>query len=160
MSIVEKGKIYPEERAINEMSLKIRSIAANEAFVRNSVCAFISALDPKISELEDVKTAVSEAFTNCVVHGYEGSNDGEIEVITSLFENYARIVIKDHGKGILDLSKAVEPFFTSRPDQDRSGLGFTIMETFMNGLKVNSDNNGTTVTLYKQFDRQDIDGEC
>ena len=153
MESIEKGIIFSDARALNEMTLIIRATVGNEAFARNSVCAFVSALDPKISELEDIKTAVSEAFTNCAVHAYRDVDDGKVEITTSLFDDYARIVIKDNGRGIIDVNKATEPFYTSRPDQDRSGLGFTIMETFMTGMRVESGESGTLVTLFKELNR-------
>ena len=156
---IERGECREGAEKINEMSLVIRSRNENEAFARNCVCAFISSLNPKISEMEDVKTAVSEAFTNCVVHGYGVGKDGEIYINVSLFGGLAKIVIRDSGRGIIDIERAIQPFYTSMPNDDRSGLGFTIMETFMTGMRVESNGNGTTVTLYKAFERTENE-EC
>ena len=157
---IERGECREYARATNEMALTVRSCNENEAFARNCVCAFLSSLDPRISEMEDVKTAVSEAFTNCVVHAYGVGKKGEIHINVTLYDDSAKIVIRDDGKGIIDIEKAIQPFYTSMPDKDRSGLGFTIMETFMSGMKVNSDERGTTVTLYKVFDKQTETVEC
>ena len=106
------------------------------------------------------KTAVSEAFTNCVVHAYGVGKEGEIYINVSLFRTSARIVIRDCGRGIIDLERAIQPFYTSMPEEDRSGMGFTIMETFMSGMRVESDERGTTVTLYKVFDDKTDSGQC
>ena len=121
----------------NEMKLEFTSKSSNEAFARIAVAAFAAQLDPTIEELADIKTAVSEAVTNCIIHGYE------------------EIIISDEGKGIEDIDKAKEPLYTSKPDLERSGMGFTIMESFMDEMKVESILGiGTKVTMKKMLEAQ------
>lgn len=137
---------------INEMRLMFLSKEENETFCRVSVAAFLSQLDPVVSELVDVKTAVSEAVTNCVVHGY-GENYGVITVnMRVFFDKTVEISIEDKGRGILDIEKAREPLFTTKKDEERAGMGFTVMETFMDSVEVFSEiGKGTTVILKKQL---------
>ena len=137
---------------INEMRLMFLSKEENETFCRVSVAAFLSQLDPVVSELVDVKTAVSEAVTNCVVHGY-GENYGVITVIMRVFfDKTVEMSIEDKGRGILDFEKAREPLFTTIKDEERAGMGFTVMETFMDSVEVFSEiGKGTTVILKKQL---------
>ena len=137
---------------INEMRLMFLSKEENETFCRVSVAAFLSQLDPVVSELVDVKTAVSEAVTNCVVHGY-GENYGVITVnMRVFFDKTVEISIEDKGRGILDIEKAREPLFTTKKDEERAGMGFTVMETFMDSVEVFSEiGRGTTVILKKQL---------
>ena len=115
----------------NKMSLEFIAKSENEAFARVAVAAFISQLDPTIDELSDVKTAVSEAVTNAIIHGYENEKDKMIKIETEIIGNEVIIAISDKGKGIDDIKQAMEPLYTSRPDLERSGMGFTVMETFM-----------------------------
>ena len=131
----------------NEMKLQFNSKSINEGFSRVAVCAFASSLDPNIEELTDIKTAVSEAVTNAIVHGYR-EREGKIYITVSLFENnIIRIKIRDKGVGIEDIEKAMEPLFTTSGDE-RAGLGFAVMESFMDKLKVSSRvGYGTTVTM-------------
>lgn len=135
----------------NFMRLEFSSKSNNESFARVVVAAFASQLDPTIEELSDIKTAVSEAVTNAIIHGYEYSEG--IVIIESIIEdNKIEISIEDNGKGIDDVAKAMEPFYTSKPDLERSGMGFTVMETFMDGLKVESQlDKGTKVKMIKVF---------
>lgn len=135
----------------NEMKLQFDSKSINEGFSRVAVCAFVSSLDPNIEELTDIKTAVSEAVTNAIVHGYR-EKEGKIYITVSLFENnIIRIRIRDKGVGIEDIEKAMEPLFTTSGDE-RAGLGFAVMESFMDKLKVSSRVGfGTTVTMEKKI---------
>ena len=138
----------------NEMKLEFTSKSSNEAFARIAVAAFAAQLDPTIEELADIKTAVSEAVTNCIIHGYE-EQEGIIEIECKLFANSVEIVISDEGKGIEDINKAKEPLYTSKPDLERSGMGFTIMESFMDEMKVESILGiGTKVTMKKMLEAQ------
>lgn len=136
----------------NKMSLEFVSKSQNEGFARVAVASFVAQLDPTIDELSDVKTAVSEAVTNSIIHGYEGRDDGIIRIETEINQNEITIAIIDKGKGIEDINKAMEPLYTSRPDLERSGMGFTVMETFMDDLKVESKKGiGTKVIIKKKF---------
>lgn len=138
----------------NEMKLEFTSKSSNEAFARIAVAAFVAQLDPTIEELADIKTAVSEAVTNCIIHGYE-EQEGIITVKCKLFANSIEIEILDKGKGIEDINKAKEPLYTSKPDLERSGMGFTIMESFMDEMKVESIlGAGTKVTMKKMLEEQ------
>lgn len=135
----------------NAMKVEFLSKSQNESFARVAVAAFISQLDPTIEELTDVKTAVSEAVTNSIIHGYENKG-GLITIQVGIKGNEAEIKISDKGRGIEDIDKAMQPLFTSRPDLERSGMGFTVMETFMDSLKVISDSKeGTTIVMKKIF---------
>ncbi len=133
----------------NEMKLEFLSKSNNEAFARISVAAFASQLDPTVEELADIKTAVSEAVTNCIIHGYEDSNE-IITINCKICANTIVIEISDNGKGIENVDIAKEPLYTSKPDLERSGMGFTIMESFMDDLEVESILGlGTKVTMKK-----------
>ncbi|WP_427339037.1 anti-sigma F factor [Caloranaerobacter sp. DY30410] len=135
----------------NYMKLEIPSKSQNEAFARVVVASFASQLDPTIEELADVKTAVSEAVTNAIIHGYE-NKIGIITIECRIIKNKLEIIVEDKGKGIEDIEKAMEPFYTSRPEMERSGMGFTVMETFMDELKVQSEvGKGTIVKMVKVF---------
>ncbi|QIB26579.1 anti-sigma F factor [Caloranaerobacter azorensis] len=135
----------------NYMKLEIPSKSQNEAFARVVVASFASQLDPTIEELADVKTAVSEAVTNAIIHGYE-NKIGIIIIECRIIKNKLEIIVEDKGKGIEDIEKAMEPFYTSRPEMERSGMGFTVMETFMDDLKVQSEiGKGTIVKMVKVF---------
>lgn len=135
----------------NVMKLEFLSKSQNESFARVTVAAFVSQLDPTIEELSDVKTAVSEAVTNAIIHGY-GEKEGMVTIEAQIEGNEVTIIIYDKGKGIEDIDLAVQPLYTSRPDLERSGMGFTVMETFMDNMKVTSKKGeGTIVTLKKIF---------
>ena len=135
----------------NEMKLTLYSKSVNESFCRTAVGAFASQLDPTLEELNDIKTAVSEAVTNCIVHAYPDSA-GLIYITVSLLSNErVRVKIRDTGRGIPDLKLAMEPLYTSMGGE-RSGLGFSVMETFSDKLSVRSKvGRGTTVTIEKQI---------
>lgn len=133
----------------NKMKLEILSKSSNEAFARITVAAFASQLDLNIEELADIKTVVSEAVTNCIIHGYE-NQEGIIKIEAKLFANCIEIEISDNGKGIDDITQAREPLFTTKPNLERSGMGFTIMESFMDELQVESIVGiGTKITMKK-----------
>ncbi len=136
---------------INEMKLTIDSRSINEGFSRVAVSAFIASADPNIEEITDIKTAVSEAVTNCIVHGYR-ETQGKIYITVSIFENnIIRIKIRDKGVGIPDIEKAMEPLYTTA-GEERAGLGFAVMESFMDKVRVSSKpGNGTTVVMEKKI---------
>ena len=143
----------------NEMKLEFLSKSNNEAFARISVAAFASQLDPTIEELADIKTAVSEAVTNCIIHAYE-DREGLITITCKIFANTIMIEIQDNGKGIDDVNMAKEPLFTSKPDLERSGMGFTIMDSFMDELEVESILGlGTKVSMKKIIKKQENNEE-
>lgn len=133
----------------NEMKLEFLSKSNNEAFARITVAAFASQLDPTVEELADIKTAVSEAVTNCIIHGYENT-EGIIKIVARIFANSIQIEISDTGKGIENVDLAKQPLYTSKGDLERSGMGFTIMESFMDEMQVESVLGlGTKVTMKK-----------
>ncbi len=135
----------------NEMKLEFVSKASNEAFARVAVAAFVSQLDPTIEELADIKTAVSEAVTNCIIHGYENKK-GIVKIVGYLKENEVILEISDNGKGIENIEVAKEPLFTTKPNLERSGMGFTIMENFMDSMEIESILGlGTKVTMSKKI---------
>lgn len=136
----------------NKVSIEFKSISQNEGFARVAIAAFVAQLDPTIEELADIKTAVSEAVTNSIIHGYDSDENKMIRVEAEILNNEVTIVVTDFGKGIKDIEKAREPLYTSRPDLERSGMGFVVMETFMDGLEVESkEGEGTRITMKKQF---------
>lgn len=136
----------------NKIKLEFLSKSQNEGFARVAVAAFISQLDPTVEELTDVKTAVSEAVTNSIIHGYENREDKMVKIEASIEKNEVTIVIADDGLGIEDVDQAMEPLYTSRPDLERSGMGFTVMESFMDSLQVESEKGkGTRIILKKKF---------
>ncbi len=133
----------------NEMNLEVLSKSSNEAFARITVAAFVSSLDPTIEEIADIKTAVSEAVTNCIIHGYE-NGEGIIKINCKIEGRKVIVEISDTGKGIENIDIAKEPLYTTKADLERSGMGFTIMESFMDELKVESILGlGTKVTMTK-----------
>ena len=137
---------------INKMSLKFESRSVNEAFARQSVGAFVAQLDPTMEELGDVKTVVSEAVTNAIVHGYEGTQGTVVLSACVEDEHVLSVTIEDAGKGIADVEKAMEPFYTTQPEMERSGMGFAVMQTFMDTLEVASvPGEGTRVRMTKRF---------
>ena len=136
----------------NEMKLEFSSKTSNEAFARVAVAAFVSQLDPTIDELSDIKTAVSEAVTNSIIHGYGEDSDGIVKIEAKIFLDTVQIEISDTGKGIEDIEMAMRPLYTSKPELERSGMGFTIMESFMDEIKVESALGfGTKVFLKKKI---------
>ena len=137
----------------NKMKLSFNSDSRNEAFARIAVSAFIMQLDPTLSDISDIKTSVSEAVTNAIIHGYEGK-EGIVELFCGYVENTVYIEITDKGKGIENIEKARTPLFTTKIDEERSGMGFTVMETFMDNVTVESEKGvGTKVTMTKKIDK-------
>ena len=133
----------------NEMKLEFISKSSNEAFARIAVAAFASQLDPTIEELADIKTAVSEAVTNCIIHGYEDTM-GIVKIECKLKDNWIERQISDSGKGIEDIELAKKPLYTTKANLERSGMGFTIIESFMDEMKVESvPDIGTKITMKK-----------
>ncbi|NLV89429.1 MAG: anti-sigma F factor [Tissierellia bacterium] len=135
----------------NYMKLEFLSKSSNESFARVVVAAFASQLDPTLEELSDIKTAVSEAVTNAIIHGYE-YGEGIITLEAKIIDNEIEILVEDKGMGIADIKQAMEPFYTSKPNLERSGMGFTVMETFMDSLEIESKKGeGTKVRMRKKF---------
>ena len=133
------------------MSMKMDSLSNNEEFARVVVAVFASRLDPTLEELDDIKTAVSEAVTNAVIHGYQ-NGEGVIELTASAEGKILTVTVKDTGVGIADVEKAMEPMFTTAPEGDRSGMGFSFMEAFMDQVEVvSAPGEGTTVTMRKKI---------
>lgn len=136
---------------VNEFKMTVDSRSVNEGFARTAVAAFAAQLDPTLEEINDIKTAVSEAVTNCIVHGYKNSVGKIFITVRIKSESAVLITIKDRGAGIEDIKKAREPLFTTG-GSDRAGLGFSVMESFTDKLTVRSSvGRGTTVTLYKRI---------
>ena len=144
-----KGKV------INGMQLKLPSLSVNESMARAAVAAFCAQLDPTATELADIKCAVSEAVTNCIVHAYRDTV-GTIYITVELYEDrLVRVRIRDKGCGIADVGVARQPLYTTDAEGERSGMGFTVMESFCDKVKVTSAwGKGTTVTLYKRLERR------
>lgn len=135
----------------SEMMVEFSGEAQNESFARMVVAAFITRTNPTLEEVSDIKTAVSEAVTNSIIHGYEKSS-GMISIRTRVDGRMVYIEVKDNGKGIEDIKKAMEPLYTSKPQEDRSGMGFSFMEAFMDGLTVESEYGvGTIVKMWKEI---------
>ena len=138
----------------NEMKLEFTSKTSNEAFARIAIAAFASQLDPTIDELSDIKTAVSEAVTNSIIHGYM-NDEGMVRLEAKIIADTIEIEISDSGKGIENIEEAMKPLFTSKPNLERSGMGFTIMESFMDEIKVESSLGfGTRVILRKKISKE------
>ncbi len=137
----------------NEMTLTFSAVSDNEAFARNAVAAFCVGLDPTIDQLNDIKTAVSEAVTTSIVHAYpNGAGDKFVTVRTTIEDNTVHIVVSDEGVGIDDVDKAMQPFYTTKPEQERSGMGFTVMESFMDELSVERNTpTGTVIKMSKSL---------
>ncbi len=144
---------------INSMTIKFESKSINEGFARQSVCAFAASLDPNLEEIQDIKTAVSEAVTNAIVHGYRETL-GYITINARIFnDNSIEITIKDKGVGIKDIERAKIPLYTTG-GEERSGMGFTIMESFMDKLVIKSwEGIGTTVILHKKISPRFLGGK-
>ncbi len=143
-------------KALNEMKLQIESRSVNEAFARAAVAAFAAQLDPNVEEISDIKTAVSEAVTNCIVHAYPESV-GAIYIWAGIYENRVfKVKIRDKGCGIQNVKQAMEPLFTTLGGE-RAGLGFAVMESFCDRIRVTSKvGKGTSVTLVKTFEGRDV----
>ncbi len=144
----------------NYMEIKFKALSVNEAFARVCVASFCLSLNPSIDELTDIKTAVSEAVTNCVVHAYPNSM-GEITMRCEINRNDVTIEISDNGVGIEDFSKAREPFFTTKPTEERSGMGFAVMESFMDDVELSKNGvRGLKVLMRKKINsRRAVAGE-
>ncbi len=137
-----------------EMTMEFDSHSSNEGFARVAVAAFAARLDPTMEEITDIKTAVSEAVTNCIIHGYEGRS-GKIRIDCKIQENELFITVTDKGCGIADIKKAMEPLYTSKPELERSGMGFAFMEAFMDELRVSSiPSGGTIVQMSKKITKK------
>jgi stage II sporulation protein AB (anti-sigma F factor) len=137
----------------NHMKLSFASLSVNEAFARITVAAFVSQLDPTMEQLDEIKTVVSEAVTNAIIHGYNGNAEGVVSVEAEIDGDTVSISISDHGQGIEDLELARQPLFTSRPELERSGMGFTIMENFMDEFDVvSSPEGGTSLKMKKRIE--------
>ena len=141
----------------NEMKLEFLSTSCNEAFARITVAAFVSQLDPTIEELSDIKTAVSEAVTNCIIHGYEDC-EGIIKIKARIIRNNVEIEISDTGRGIENVELARKPLYTTKANLERSGMGFTIMESFMDEVEIDSVYGlGTKIVMRKKIKQHLID---
>lgn len=134
----------------NYMKIEFKGISENESFARVAVASFVSLLDPTIEEITDVKTAVSEAVTNSIIHGYENKG-GLVTVEGYINGDEFTVIISDEGVGIEDIEKAREPLYTSRPDLERSGMGFTVMESFMDQLIIESELGAGTKVIMKKI---------
>lgn len=133
----------------NRMYIEFDSKSANEAFARLVIAGFVTSLDPTVEEMEEIKTAVSEAVTNSVIHGYQ-MKDGVITMECNIHNNEVAIIVKDNGVGIEDIEKAKEPLYTTCEEEERSGMGFAFMEMFMDVVAVESEiGKGTTVRMKK-----------
>jgi len=141
-----------KKEALNSVYLELESKSANESFARGAVSSFVSQLDPTLEELTDIRTVVSEAVTNSIIHGYRDTR-GLIYISVKYFaDRTVRIVIKDKGCGIRDIEQAMQPLYTGDPGGERGGMGFTIMDSFTDRLTVRSTpGKGTSVTMYKKL---------
>ncbi|MDR3021881.1 MAG: anti-sigma F factor [Clostridiales bacterium] len=135
----------------NKMTISVQSKTVNEALVRSSVAAFCAELDPTVDQINEIKTALTEAVNNSIVHGYDGDIKGFVHIEATINGDTVHIRVQDQGKGIADVEAAIKPFYTTKPDQERSGMGFTVMEAFMDNLKVVSNDRGTVVEMSKRI---------
>ena len=141
----------------NSMTVEFESSSNNESFARVVVSAFVARMNPTLTEVADIKTAVSEAVTNSIIHGYE-NNTGRIRIETYIVEDTVTIIVKDNGVGIDNIERAMEPMYTSKPELERSGMGFAFMEAFMDELFVESKvSEGTIVTMRKVIGKSEND---
>lgn len=137
---------------MNKMRLEFSSKSDNESFARIVAAAFIMELDPTLEELSEIKTAISEAVTNAVIHGYNENENGTVILEGVLYNSSVTFTVTDNGKGISDIQKAREPMYTGKPSEERSGMGFTIMESFMDNIEVKSDVGiGTSIIMTKHI---------
>ena len=138
---------------MNIMEVKFSAKSENESLARVIVASFAAKLDPTIDELSDIKTAVSEAVTNAIIHGYEEDETKFVHMTCELIENTIKVVVEDYGKGIEDIEEAKQPMFTSKPELERSGMGFSFMESFMDDMQVASIvGEGTKVIMTKTIE--------
>jgi len=136
----------------NFMKLQFASRSENESFARVAVSAFVAQLDPTVNEITDLKTVVSEAVTNAIIHGYDNRPDGVVTISVEIADDTVHLEIADEGAGIGDLEQAKQPLYTSKPELERSGMGFTIMENFMDSMQVESKpGQGTKLTMAKRI---------
>ncbi|MHC0036052.1 anti-sigma F factor [Pseudoneobacillus sp. C159] len=136
----------------NEMRLQFSALSQNESFARVTVAAFVAQLDPTMDELTEIKTVVSEAVTNSIIHGYDNDPSGTVYIEVKIEGGTIDLMIKDEGIGIVDVEEAMQPLFTTKPDLERSGMGFTIMENFMDEVEVFSQpGRGTEIRLRKHL---------
>lgn len=135
---------------MNKMEIRFDAVSQNEAFARLAVSGFLLYKNPGINDMEDIKMAVSEAVTNSIIHGYDG--EGTVRIYCEIDKNSFMVTVEDFGKGIENIELARKPLYTSRPEEERSGMGFTIMEAFMDKLLVTSEKDkGTKITMYKEL---------
>ncbi|UGB29350.1 anti-sigma F factor [Metabacillus sp. B2-18] len=138
----------------NEMNLQFSALSQNESFARVTVASFIAQLDPTMDELTEIKTVVSEAVTNAIIHGYDNDPSGIVYISVTLEDGIVQLTIRDEGIGIADIEEARQPLYTTKPELERSGMGFTIMENFMDEITVESSaTRGTTVRLTKHLSK-------
>ena len=139
----------------NQMELTFSAAAQNESFARMVISAFLVQANPTMSVISEVRTAVSEAVTNSIVHAYD-NEEGKVVLRAKLDETYIYIEVEDYGKGIADIEQAMQPFFTTQPEQERTGMGFALMQSFMDGVRVSSSvGNGTLVFMKKRLVESD-----
>lgn len=139
-------------QAGNFMKLQFAAKSENESFARVTVAAFVSQLDPTMDEITDLKTVVSEAVTNSIIHGYDGNPEGIVTISASIDGDTVTLIIEDQGRGIEDVELAKQPLYTSKPELERSGMGFTIMENFMDEFDVTSEiGGGTRIRMKKRI---------
>ncbi len=135
----------------NHVSLRFKAIPENEGFARSVIAAFCVSSDPTLDVINDVRTSVSEAVTNCIVHGY-GTEKGDVLIEAMIYDDVLTVKVVDYGRGIVDVDTVLQDFYTTKAEEERSGLGFTIMKTFMDSLEVESVlGAGTTVTMTKKL---------
>lgn len=139
----------------NMMEIKFKALPENEAFARTVVATFLLQMNPTLEQIEDVKTAVSEAVTNSIVHAYP-NKQGWVTMKMGIKDKEVHISVIDNGIGIVDIKKALSPFYTSKPEQERSGMGFTVIEAFMDQLKVSNNKEGLTVYMTKKIDNAEV----
>ncbi len=152
--MIEIVSVKRDTQVKNEMRLEFKAISENEAFARTAVAAFVTQLNPTLEEISDIKTAVSEAVTNAIIHGYEGMENYDNRVWLSCFikNDVLDVEVRDSGVGIENIEKAMQPLFTTKPQLDRSGMGFSFMEAFMDDLEVISEpGHGTSVHMVKKL---------
>ncbi|WP_040951258.1 anti-sigma F factor [Gorillibacterium massiliense] len=137
----------------NRMELTFSSRSENEAFARVAVAAFVSQLDPDMNELTDIKTVVSEAVTNAIIHGYDNDKEQTVTIKARIVDDMFYLTVEDTGMGIEDPEQARQPLYTTKPEQERSGMGFTIMENFMDRVEIDSEvGRGTVVRMAKRIE--------
>jgi len=140
---------------LNSIKFEFPAKSINESLARGVIAMLVGQLNPTVDEINDIKTAVSEAVTNSIVHGYDENGEGKsITIEASLYEDHVNIKVSDNGKGIKDITMAMQPFNTTKPSEERAGMGFTVMQSFMDNLEVKSSpGKGTTITMRKAVGR-------